>query len=74
MIGVFPIVIVASAKIPVKTLTEMIAYAKERPDQLNYGSVGIGSSQHLPARISSRSSASSSPTCLIATSRSTRRT
>jgi tripartite-type tricarboxylate transporter receptor subunit TctC len=47
MIGVFPIVIVASAKLPVKTLTEMIAYAKERPDQLNYGSVGIGSSQHL---------------------------
>ena len=47
MIGVFPIVIVASAKLPVKTLTEMIAYAKGRPDQLNYGSVGIGSSQHL---------------------------
>ncbi len=47
MIGVFPIVIVASAKLPVKTLSEMIAYAKERPDQLNYGSVGIGSSQHL---------------------------
>jgi tripartite-type tricarboxylate transporter receptor subunit TctC len=47
MIGVFPIVIVASAKLPVKTLSEMIAYAKERPGQLNYGSVGIGSSQHL---------------------------
>ncbi len=47
MIGVFPIVIVASAKLPVKTLTELIAYAKERPNQLNYGSVGIGSSQHL---------------------------
>ena len=47
MIGVFPIVIVASAKLPVKTLSDMIAYAKERPNQLNYGSVGIGSSQHL---------------------------
>lgn len=47
MIGVFPIVIVASAKLPVNTLSEMIAYAKERPNQLNYGSVGIGSSQHL---------------------------
>jgi tripartite-type tricarboxylate transporter receptor subunit TctC len=47
MIGVFPIVIVASAKLPVKTLSELIAYAKERPNQLNYGSVGIGSSQHL---------------------------
>lgn len=43
----FNIVIVASAKLPVKTLKELIAYAKERPGQLNYGSVGIGSSQHL---------------------------
>ena len=74
MIGVFPIVVVASAKLPVKTLSELIAYAKERPNQLNYGSVGIGSSQHLSGRISSRSSASSSPTCPIATSRNTRRT
>jgi tripartite-type tricarboxylate transporter receptor subunit TctC len=47
LIGVFPIVIVASAKLPVKTVAELIAYAKERPNQLNYGSVGIGSSQHL---------------------------
>ena len=47
MIGTFPIVIVASTKLPVNTLSELIAYAKERPDQLNYGSVGIGSSQHL---------------------------
>ncbi len=47
LVGVFPIVIVASAKLPVKTLREMIAYAKERPNELNYGSVGIGSSQHL---------------------------
>jgi tripartite-type tricarboxylate transporter receptor subunit TctC len=47
LVGVFPIVIVASTKLPVKTLSEMVAYAKERPGQLNYGSVGIGSSQHL---------------------------
>jgi tripartite-type tricarboxylate transporter receptor subunit TctC len=47
MIGVFPIVIVASTKLPVKTLSELIIYAKAHPDQLNYGSVGIGSSQHL---------------------------
>ena len=47
LVGVFPIVIVASTKLPVKTLAELVAYAKERPGQLNYGSVGIGSSQHL---------------------------
>jgi len=47
MISVFPIVVVASTKLPVKTLSELITYAKAHPNQLNYGSVGIGSSQHL---------------------------
>lgn len=42
----FTIVVVASTKLPVKTLAELIAHAKEHPN-LNYGSVGIGSSQHL---------------------------
>jgi tripartite-type tricarboxylate transporter receptor subunit TctC len=47
MIAVFPIIVVASSKLPVKTLVELLAYAKQRPNELNYGSVGIGSSQHL---------------------------
>jgi tripartite-type tricarboxylate transporter receptor subunit TctC len=45
--ALFTIIVVASAQLPVKTLPELVAYAKERPNQLNYGSVGIGSSQHL---------------------------
>jgi tripartite-type tricarboxylate transporter receptor subunit TctC len=47
LFAVFPNIIVASTKLPVKSVAELIAYAKERPNQLNYGSVGIGSSQHL---------------------------
>jgi tripartite-type tricarboxylate transporter receptor subunit TctC len=43
----FTIVVVASNKLPVSNLQELIAYAKDRPGQLNYGSVGVGSSQHL---------------------------
>src|SRR5208282_2053479 len=43
----FTIVVVATSKLPVDSLQELIAYAKAHPGQLNYGSVGIGSSQHL---------------------------
>jgi tripartite-type tricarboxylate transporter receptor subunit TctC len=42
----FTIVIAVSKNLPVKSLKELISYAKEHPG-LNYGSVGIGSSQHL---------------------------
>jgi len=47
MIAVFPIIIVTSTKLPVNTLSEMIAYAKARPGELNYASLGPGSSGHL---------------------------
>ena len=42
----FTIVVAASNKLPVNTLQELIDYGKKHPG-LNYGSVGIGSSQHL---------------------------
>jgi tripartite-type tricarboxylate transporter receptor subunit TctC len=43
----FTIVIVASNTLPVNNLQDLIAYAKQHPGLLNFGSVGVGSSQHL---------------------------
>ena len=42
-----PNIVVINAKLPPKTLLDLIDYAKQHPQQLNYGSVGVGSSQHL---------------------------
>ncbi len=42
-----PQIIVVRAGIPVKTLAELIAYAKANPGKLNYASSGNGSLQHV---------------------------
>jgi tripartite-type tricarboxylate transporter receptor subunit TctC len=42
-----PQVIVARAGLPVKTLPELVAYAKANPDKLTYASSGNGSLQHV---------------------------
>jgi tripartite-type tricarboxylate transporter receptor subunit TctC len=47
MLAVLPNVIVVNKSVPVSSLQELIAYAKARPDELTYSSVGVGSSQHL---------------------------
>ena len=42
-----PSLYVVHPDLPIKNITEMIAYAKARPGQLNYGSAGNGSAGHL---------------------------
>ena len=51
MVGVIPNVILVHPSVPAKTLAEFVAYAKARPDQLNYASAGAGSSVHLAAEL-----------------------
>jgi len=43
----FPNVMVVHPSVPAKTLKELIALAKRTPGGLNYGTSGIGSTQHL---------------------------
>jgi len=47
LIGREPGVVVVNPALPVKTLQELIAYAKARPGQIDYASSGNGSGQHL---------------------------
>ncbi len=43
----FTFVLYVNPALPVKTVAELVAYAKARPGKLNYGSVGTGSTPHL---------------------------
>jgi len=43
----YPYVMVVNASLGVKTLKEFVALAKSKPGGLNYGTTGVGSSNHL---------------------------
>lgn len=47
LLGREPGVLVVHPSLPVRTVQELIAYAKERPGKLDYASSGNGSGQHL---------------------------
>ena len=42
-----PLLLVASASVPANTLQELMLYARNQGDKLNYGSIGAGSGAHL---------------------------
>ena len=47
LLGREPGVLVVHPSLPVQSVAELVAYAKQRPGQLNYASSGNGSGQHL---------------------------
>jgi tripartite-type tricarboxylate transporter receptor subunit TctC len=49
--GATGVAVIVTPSLPVKTLPEFVAYAKDRPGQLLYGSTGNGSPGHLNGEV-----------------------
>jgi tripartite-type tricarboxylate transporter receptor subunit TctC len=51
MIAQAPFVLIVNPSLPVRSVTELIDYARQRPGQLTYGSGGVGAPHHLYAEL-----------------------
>ena len=47
LVGTAPNILAVNSGVPVRTFRELVDYARARPGQLNYASVGNGSASHL---------------------------
>jgi tripartite-type tricarboxylate transporter receptor subunit TctC len=51
LISIAPVGLFLNKEVPVKNLSEFIAYLKANPGKVNYASYGVGSSPHLAAEL-----------------------
>jgi len=51
VVATVPNVLIINPKLPVSSVKELIAYAKERPGKVNYGSSSIGGTPHLSSEL-----------------------
>jgi tripartite-type tricarboxylate transporter receptor subunit TctC len=51
LLGVMPNMLVAHPDVPVKSLKELVALAKAKPDSLTFGTSGAGTASHLAAEL-----------------------
>jgi tripartite-type tricarboxylate transporter receptor subunit TctC len=54
LIGIVPCVVVVRGDTPVRTPSELVAYAKSNPGKLSFSSSGIGNPQHLAGELMNR--------------------
>jgi tripartite-type tricarboxylate transporter receptor subunit TctC len=51
LVATTPNVLIVHPSVPAKTVSELIAYIKAHPGQVNYGSAGSGSTEHLAGEL-----------------------
>jgi tripartite-type tricarboxylate transporter receptor subunit TctC len=51
MTTAYPYILAVNADLPAKTLQELVALAKSKPEAMNYGSTGVGAANHLVAEL-----------------------
>ena len=51
LVATTPNIVIVNAELPVRSIAELVAYAKAHPGQINYGSAGIGSTEHLSGEL-----------------------
>jgi len=51
MVGTIPMVLVVHPSLPVKNVKELVALAKARPGEINFGSAGQGATTHLAVEL-----------------------
>src|SRR3546814_4778745 len=49
-----PNILIVNKKLPVKSVQDLVKYAQAHPGELNFGSAGIGSTEHLAGELFKR--------------------